>query len=267
MEAVLSSVLDSISKAKVYDLAQTLQVGMPNWPTHPPFFMSPYRRHGDLNLGCGYSSSNEVIILSGHSGTHMDALGHVSEHGCIHGGSEATTAVTHKGLKAHGIDEASPLVGRGVLLDIPALRGTSALNPAEPVSGDDLQEAARRQGVRLQAEDIVLVRTGWGAFWNDPGRFLHAEGQPGPDISAGQFLAAMGVKATGSDTLAYEVTPHPIPSLPVHMLLLTRHGIHILENLNLEQLAAERVYEFLFIAAPLKVVGGSGSPIRPIALV
>ncbi len=96
----------------------------------------------------------------------------------------------------------------------------------------------------------------------------HDSGVPGPDVSAGEWLAHMGASVTGHDSMAYE---HLVPGaghalLPVHRILLVEHGIHILENVNMEELAANRVYEFLFVCLPLKLAGGTGSPVRPIAV-
>ncbi len=124
-------------------------------------------------------------------------------------------------------------------------------------------------GVEIQAGDVVLVRTGWMRYWDDRAAYQGAEsGLPGPDTSAAEWLVERRIRATGSDTDIYEVqTTHAGPiAVPAHTILLTRGGIHIMEMVNLEELARERVYEFLFVTAPLKIVGGTGSPIRPLAI-
>ena len=112
--------------------------------------------------------------------------------------------------------------------------------------------------------DVVVLRTGWGQFWDDAARFISQVHSPGPGLAAAQWLSDRKVFAAGSDTAPFEFTPSP--EMSVHVHLLVRSGIHIIECLNLEELSALGATEFLFVAAPLKIRGGTGSPIRPVAL-
>ena len=168
-----------------------------------------------------------------------------------------------------GIDEMAPVVCRGVLLDVPAVHGSDVLPAAYPINADDLQAAADR-GVELRCGDAALIRTGWARHFGNATAYLgHESGVPGPTEQAARWLVERGVRVTGADTIAYEHIPagagHSL--LPVHRLLLVEHGIHIVEVMNLEQIAAAGVCEFLFILAPLKIVGATGSPVRPLAVV
>jgi kynurenine formamidase len=255
---------------RVYDLAQPLHPRIPHSPNHPGFRFALIRRHGDHVREDGGSAANELLVTGGHVGTHVDALAHVSHDGRLHGGVEADAVQGAGGFSRHGIDQMEPVVARGILLDVCALHGVARLEPGQPVGPEDLDAAAERAGVEPGAGDVVLVRTGWAQLWEDPDAFLsHAGGVPGPTEAAARALAARGIRATGSDTTAYEHIPagrgHAV--LPVHRVLLVEHGVHIIEMLDLEGLAADGVTEFCFVLAPLKIVGGTGSPVRPLAVI
>jgi kynurenine formamidase len=256
---------DLITEGKIYDLGQPWHPGMPHHPLHPPFIYGLARKHGDVHYEGGGSSANDLFAFGGHTGTHLDAVGHISKDGMLFGGIEAAAAQDYAaGLSRRSIEETPPIIARGVLLDIPGLKGVKVLEKGYPVSREDLQEAMTLQKIRIEPGDVALVRTGWAKYWNDPNLFNDHEGVPGVTLGAARFLAEAGVRLTGSDTTAYEVVPSK--SLEVHIFLLVERGIQIMEMLNLEELAREKVYSFLFVVIPLKIKGGTGSPIRPIAV-
>ncbi|HEY8476422.1 MAG TPA: cyclase family protein [Chloroflexota bacterium] len=257
-----------VERGRVYDLGQPLAMGMPSHPAHPPYIFTLLRRHGDVFRPGGYSSANEVIVLSGHTGTHLDGLGHISEQGKLHGGVDAAEAQTGgRGLRQLGVESVPPIVARGVLLDVAGYRGVEMLPGGYAITAEELETVAKHQQVEVLRGDVVLIRTGWIRQWDDvPAYVGERTGCPGPDASAAEWLAARGVRASGSDTVPYEVTRPGDPSMPVHMILIARSGIHILEMVNLEELARDRVYTFLFVVAPLKIVGATGSPVRPLAI-
>jgi kynurenine formamidase len=262
--------IDSILRdGRVYDLGQPLFPGMPVSSFHPPYIFSLMVRHGDQVLPDGCCASNEVVVLSGHTGTHLDAIGHVAENGQLHGGLDAVQEqVGGRGLRRLGIEAVGPIVARGVLLDVPAYRGVDVLPGASAISGDELAAVSAGQDVEIQTGDVVLIRTGWIRHWDDPAAYRGDEtGEPGPDASAAEWLADRRIVAAGTDTIAFEARPRGGSALAAHGVLIARHGIHILEIVNLEELARDRVYRFLFVAAPLKIQGATGSPVRPIAIV
>jgi kynurenine formamidase len=122
-------------------------------------------------------------------------------------------------------------------------------------------------GVAVEPGDAVLIRTGRGRYWNDPGRYFDpARSDPGPDGDGCRWLAAQRIAVTGSDTTAYEALPADEGDFGVGHIALLGNGIPIVESMNLEDLGAAGVHEFLFVMAPLKIVGGTGSPVRPIAI-
>jgi kynurenine formamidase len=253
--------------ARVYDLAQPYFVGMPHHPSHPPYLFSLTKKHGDMHSPSGYSSAADAIAMGSHVGTHIDGFGHFSCGGRLHGGHVAAEVQSYAGgLSVHTAEGIAPIVRRGVLLD--AVGDGGPLEAGAGLDGAALAAIAEGQGSRIGAGDVVLIRTGWAQYWEDATRYINAVGGapagPGPDLDGARWLSSHGIFAAGSDTVAFELVPSP--DMPVHIHLLYEKGIHILEALDLEALARDRVYEFLFVAAPLKLRGGTGAPLRPLAL-
>jgi kynurenine formamidase len=211
-----------------------------------------------------------MILLGGHTGTHIDALCHVSHKGMLHGGVDAAIAQVGGRFAQLGVETIPPMFCRGVMLDIPALHGVSVLAPGTPITARDLNLACRRQGVEVRTGDAVLIRSGWPIHWTDSEAFVGlTRGEPGPDESAAAWLSERRIRVTGAETIAYECTDprrgHAL--LPVHRMLLVEQGIPIIEVLNLSVLAQDEISEFLFVVTPLKVVGATGVPVRPVAVV
>ncbi|TDC56554.1 cyclase family protein [Actinomadura sp. KC345] len=255
---------------RLIELGQPFFTGMPCSPNHPGFRMTLIRRHGDMERPDGGSAANEIIVTGGHVGTHIDALSHVSHDGELHGGVSAADAQRGGAFTAHGAENLPGLLCRGVLLDVAALRDVATLPPGYGVTAEDLDLAAKRAGVEPGEGDVALIRTGWARNFGDTTAYLGKEtGVPGATPDAARWLADRGIVATGSDTTAYEQIPegagHAV--LPVHRILLVESGIFILEHLDLEALAESGLREFVFMLAPLRIKGGTGSPVRPLAAV
>lgn len=266
MQLDLQLISSVASMGRVFDLGQPLYVGMPRHPNHPPFSFSLTKEHGEIMYPDGISAAGEIFTTGGHVGTHIDGLGHVSKDGKLYQDLEVAALQSYStGISDVGIDITPPIIRRGVLLDVPALSGREVLDASEPVTAEDLERAAENQNIEINEGDVVLIRTGWIRYFSDSKKYVAFDvGEPGPDDSAGWWLAEKKVSYAGADTLAFEQTP--APSLPVHVILLVENGIQIMEVLNLEELAEAQVYEFLFIALPLKIRNATGSPIRPIAI-
>ena len=266
-DALLAAVRGGV---RLVELGHPHFTGMPCSPNHPGFRMTLIRRHGDMVRADGGSAANEIIVTGGHVGTHVDALSHVSHDGLLHGGVDAAAAQTGGAFRELGAEHTPALLTRGVLLDVAATRGVDVLPAGYGVTADDLEAAAERAGARPGPGDVALVRTGWARHFGTPSVYLgQQDGVPGATPEAGRWLAEAGVAAAGADTTAFEQI-HPGAGhsvLPVHRILLVEAGIHILEHLALETAAAEGLTEFVFVMAPLRIVGGTGSPIRPVAAV
>jgi kynurenine formamidase len=250
---------------RIYDLAQPYFLGMPHHPSHPPFLFSLTKMHGDYVHPSGMSSAADSIAMSGHTGTHIDALCHFSCNGRFFNGSAVVDAQSwDKGVTELSVDTIEPIVRRGVLLDIAGAMGVDALPRDFVVTPDHMDHVAATQQVEIEPGDVVLLRTGWARFWRSAKQYLSEVHGPGVALGGARWLSARKVFAAGADTIVFEFQPDP--AMPVHVHLLVESGIHIVENLNLEQLAAEKLYTFTFVAAPLKIEGGTGAPVRPLAL-
>ncbi|HEY1242910.1 MAG TPA: cyclase family protein [Bryobacteraceae bacterium] len=258
----MKRLLELVNGAKIYDLSHPYFMGMPHYPTHPPFLFGLTRAHGEYPGPEGHSSSAEAIALGGHVGTHIDALCHFSYRGKLYGGVDVAQSY-RAGHEQLTVDTIGPIVRRAVLLDIGGQQGVTALPDDFEVRPEHLEAASR--GLEIRPGDVVLLRTGWAQYFADTPRFV-AEGHgPGPSLAGAQWLSGHGIFAAGSDTLGFEKIP--VTTMPVHVHLLVESGIHIMECLNMEEIAAAGLREFLFVAAPLKIRGATGAPMRPLAIV
>jgi len=252
---------------RIYDLAVRLEPGMARHPAHPPFSFTLMKRHQDHPYPGGITACSEMITMGGHVGTHVDALGHIACCGEIHGGREILDAHTIQGgLEIGSIEEVPPLIGPGHLVDAEALFGRP-LTPADGIGPDEL-ERWFAQHAEPGPGSIVLFRTGWMRYWDEPDRYIGlATGLPGLTRAGAEWLSARLILAAGSDTMNLEHKIAGVVSLQVHVHFLVERGIYIMESMNLERLAADGVTDFHFVAAPLRVAGGTGSPLRPLAIV
>jgi kynurenine formamidase len=227
-------------------------------------------RHHEPRPGDPRSGASGIVIAGDHNGTHIDALCHQAEGMTLCGGISVDASVqTATGFTSLGVETIEPIIARGVLLDVAGHRDVPVLPAETMVSRAELEEVAESQGTTVGPGDVVLVRTGAGALWDRPAEYLHAAGMAA-DASA--WLAEMGARAVGADNIAWDPDSPRIDSLtgttlPGHVILLVQHGIYIIENLYLEELARDRIYEFTFICLPPKLKGATGAPVRPIALV
>jgi kynurenine formamidase len=252
-----------VRTGKVYSLSMPLEANGPQWPLrHKTWKVTSHRSVGTPNPG----AADDIVTLHSHSGTHIDALCHYFYDNHIYNGYRASDHITSQGITRNAIDNVPALVGRGVLLDVAGWQGVDNLQLGEAISAGDLDKCAAAQGTVIQPGDMVLVRTGWMRIFSE-NRAQYDSGEPGIDASALPWLQAHDIVAIGADNQAVEVL-HSIPPdrLPVHEGAIRDLGIYLLENLNLDALAADQVYEFLLVIAPLQLTGGAGSPINPIVI-
>jgi kynurenine formamidase len=255
---------------RAYDLGRPMFAGMPQSREHPRFQLAIGRRHGDRVRVDGTSGASEMIVTGGHVGTHVDALAHVSHDGRLHGGIDAGAACVGGRYAEGGVEQVEPLVARGLLLDVPRALGVELCEAAYEITVADLEAALARNGLEPAPGDVILVRSGWGAIFDDGERFAgETDGAPGPGEAGCRWLADLKPAAVGADTVAFErIAPASVPpTLPGHRVLIVEAGVPMIEMLDLEELAAAGVREFLFVLSPLKLIGATGSPVRPLALV
>jgi kynurenine formamidase len=253
---------------RMYDLEQPRYFGAPIYPSHAPGYVYTLHRHHERGMGEARTSASGFLYTTEHSGTHIDALCHQSEDLHLFGGREVDARIqTPYGFTELGVETIAPLITRGILLDIAHHRGVDYIGAGNPIMHDEVEDAAQTQGVSIGEGDVVLLRTGYGALWQVPTMYLQAGGV---SRGASEWLASRGVRAVGADNAAWDevgvADPDLKVTLPGHVILLVRHGIYIIENLFLEELAGDHCYEFTFICLPLKLQGATGSPVRPVAI-
>ena len=272
---IVKNAVGLVKEGKRYSLARTLEIGIPTHPFHHPLFYVTYRTVPEsLKMFKDYENQvgamNERVELVMHTGTHLDALNHISRGMKMYSGYDAGEITDTFGTSALGVENVPPLVTRGVLIDVAGLKGVEHLDKGYAITPKDIEDALARQGVTggIQKGDVVLFYTGWGAKWWMKDNAMLSSGDPGPGVAAAKYLAEKGIVATGSDTVAFEAVPfeNPKRAFEAHQILIVDNGIHIMENLKTEELAKDKVYEFLFVALPLPLKGGTGSPIHPVAI-
>jgi kynurenine formamidase len=216
------------------------------------------------------SVADDALIVSPHgTTTHIDALSHMWRDDLLYNGHPADRVRSY-GATRCGIDKLGPLVARGILLDVAAHQRVPRLAPTVRIDGEMLEATASAVGVTIQPGDIVLIRTGWSTiFAEDPSRY--GDEQPGLCHSGGKWLMDRDVVAVGSDNVAVGAldpggTFHGAVDEDIHMLTLWEYGVPLVEMLWLEELSETGRTDFLFVLAPLAIVGGTASPVTPVAV-
>jgi kynurenine formamidase len=253
-----------VRNGKVISLAQPLSADTPVPGHRAPLLHFMGRDGGDYAAGGkrpgGFQFAEDTVVLPLHFGTHIDALCHAWYDDKLYNSFPSTGIRSTTGAARCGIDKMGPIVGRGVLLDMVRLSGRP-LARGEAVTRKMLEDT----GIQVQKGDVVLIRTGWlEAKLSGPDYY---DGEPGIDVGAARWLAERGVAAVGADNFAIEPIPFPPEEVfPVHQCLIRDFGIALIEGLVLAPLAEAGVSSFLFMAAPLPVRGGTGSPLVPLAV-
>jgi len=255
-----------IKTGEVIEIAHVLNDKMPFFGTRR---FDVHVKRSFMNDFSNRRGSNEEIVISeiGQVGTQFDGFAHQT-HEDSHYNCFKTGAISTRGsFTKLGIEKVGTLMTRGVLIDVAGLKGVDTLPDTYEITVKDLQDALAKQRMTLQPGDAVLINTGWNRLWGkDNARYVKS--CPGIGVSAAEWLAKQDPMLIGSDNWPVEVAPNPDPklSLPVHQVALVVNGIHLLENLKLDDLAAKQVYEFAFVMQPLKAQGFTGSTVAPVAI-
>ena len=291
---MILSAISLIREGKVYDLETTRFKGMPVWPGHSGWELLPYaspKGRQSMEREGFYSSkysfydkggwldksinkynvglNSEVLIGPLHVGTHLDSLSHITvgkDNHWWNGFAEAVCWSDYGPLKADA-SNIPPMIMRGVLLDIPGYKKVKHLKPHEPVSPEDIKGCARWEGIEIKRGDCVLIRTGQN--WPE----MNTSPAAGPTLEAIMYLIGeKDVFTIGDDQAAFECFPTDAPATfpghvhPCHHYMLVQSGVHIMEMVQMDELARDKVYEFCFICLPNKIKGATGAMIRPIAV-
>jgi kynurenine formamidase len=255
-----------MTRGTVYQLGHVYESSMPLFGTRH-FSLKIPQTFGPLGTNRTTYHDEVVSAELGQVGTQFDGLGHLGVGDIFYNGNDRADFAKPDGLTKLGIENVGPLVTRGVLVDVAAYKGVARLDGGYEITVADLRGALERQRTEVRSGDVVILHTGWGSLWKVDNAAFNATA-PGIGLAAGQYLVEREVVLVGADTWSVDVVPNPNPDLqfPVHQLLIPRNGIYIFENLLTEELARDRVYEFAFFFAPLRLNGATGSPANPLAI-
>ncbi len=274
-----AAILSRVRGGSAYDLSVEYFIGMPSWQaagdpiyqmwmTHTPhgtLVADPMKVGSEKNEHVGYSGA--AISMYTHTGTHIDALNHFGLDGKIYNGFSEKDHLGDRGWTVTGAEKLPPLVARGVLIDVAGAKGAERLPDGYRITRQDLVDALAKEGIALQKGDVTLIRTGRMRVYEDSARYM--ANPPGLGMEAARFLVEEGgAMIVGADNLSFEAFPSEVEGnyVPLHTYLLAQQGAPIIELAYLEELARDRVYEFAFIGASLKLRGADAAPLRPIAL-
>jgi kynurenine formamidase len=267
-----------VRTGRVYDLAHVLDENVPAFPgrTFRQFLTTSAhqlnrRARGAGPEGLGRNSVNwvvEYVSAPSQMGTHMDGLNHLQIGDRTYNGHRLVDLVEEHGTNRLGIETLPQVVTRGVLLDIAASRGVERLERGDVITPEDAEAALAFHEGTVEAGDAVLFHTGWGRSWgvdND----AYVDGEPGPGTALGAWLVDHRVALVGCDTWSFGPVPPEDPDEPfvVPQTLNVKHGVVVLENLRLAELADERASEFMFVVSHAKLRGATGAWVAPLAIV
>jgi len=264
-----------MKSARVIELNFLWDRNSPLLGLNPPFTIGLQTSHKQTKgmIPGGIAFAADMMFFSGqHGAPTVDALGHISDNMKLFGGVDAAASEDAAGLLKLGI-EAYPkerFVNRGVLLDVARFKGLDALAPGYEITADDLEATAKAEGVEIQQGDSVLIRTGYGKFFEaDKAKYMGL--RPGPGESAARWLAGKKIFLTGDDQMTYEVFPQQGSVFPCHRILIADNGIYLVENMNLEELskalAGMKVYEFVLVLNPPRIRGATGAAANAFAII
>jgi len=273
-----AEVLARVDGSRSYDLSIDYFVGMPSFQaagdpsyqlfmSHTPSGTLVDDLNGvgtDVNRHVCYSG--DVVFMYTHTGTHVDSLCHFGVDGHIYNGFSVAENLGSRGWTKGGAEVIPPVITRGVLLDIARLHGTQCLPDSYAITIEDCKRALDAAGLSLEAGDVALVRTGRMAYWPDGDRVLGSP--PGLSLEAAKWLSAQRISMVAADQECVEVGPslHDDNWLPGHCHFLAEAGVPMIELVNLEDVSRDGVNEVCLIAAPIRLRGATGAPLRPIAL-
>jgi kynurenine formamidase len=264
--AAVKRAVGLIKTGEIIEIAHVLNDKMPFFGTRR-FDMHVKRTF--MNAFSNRRGSNEELVVSeiGQVGTQFDGFAHQSHEDSFYNCYKISETSGRGGFSKLGIHQAGMFFTRGVLIDVAGFKGVETLPDTYEITVEDLEGALKKQGTTIQSGDAIIVNTGWGKLYGKENA-RYVKSCPGIGVNAAQWLVDKDPILLGSDNWPVEVAPNPDAqlSLPVHQIALVVNGVHLLENLKLDELAAKQVYEFAFAMQPLKIQGGTGSTVSPVAI-
>jgi kynurenine formamidase len=261
-----------IKEGKIYQLGRIYEQGMPLSGNRSFVLTIPgLPTSGPQGKNAIVANSEMVAAEIGQVGTQFDGLGHVgvrvNGEDLFYNGFKLSEFGDSYGLKKLGIENVGVIFTRGVLLDLAAYKGVERVEAPYIVTVEDIQGMLAKEKIDIQEGDVVLFHTGYGNLWMKDNEKYKAN-NPGPGVTASKWLIEKKIVMVGSDTTATEAIPGENKDrfAEAHQQLLTRNGVYNHENLDLSALAKDKVYEFVYVFAPLRLKGATGSPGNPFAI-
>ena len=262
----IRSAVGLVRRGRVFDLGLPIDERMPGGPPDAfPRFARAFCATGDRQ-DAPFAFAAEVIFSPQHTSTHIDAFVHVQRDGRIYGGAAEADVRSDRAFGQHGVDTIPPILTRGVVLDIAGLHGVDALADGYEIGVDDCRGALDRAGLLLRAGDAVLVRTGKVRDFHRAADTFH-ERAPGVGRDAAVWLHDQGMAILATDTAGTEPAPIRDPDRTTHVAMLVERGVHLVENVLLDDVCAAGAVEGLFVCLPLRLTGATGSWVRPVLVV
>jgi kynurenine formamidase len=272
----VANIIARLDGRKVFDLAVDYFSGMPSWTEagDPPFdiWMTHTPKGSIVDGRSGYPGeiheryaySGDAISMYTHCGTHIDTLNHMGYHGMQWNGWTQDQHLGSKVWTKGGTDRYPPIMARGVLLDVAGMHGVDCLENHYEITPQDVKDTIKKQGVELKKGDVVCVRTGRMGWWP---REEYLGASPGINVATARFLCEeTGAMCIAGDNIGLEPQPYHGEYAPVHCYMFATAGCQIIEVVNMQELAAEQVYEFAFMGFPMKIAGATGAPMPSVAV-
>ena len=264
-----AAVLNAAKLIKWGELIELAHVLSAQMPFSGPRRFDVHTKRTFMNQSSNQRGSNEELVVTelGQVGTQFDGFAHQTHLDSWYNCFKVSENATRSGFTKLGVEKVGMIMTRGVLIDVAGLKGVDMLPDTYEITVQDLQQAMQRQGTKLQPGDAILIHTGWSRLYGkDNARYMKT--CPGVGVAAAEWLVKQDPLLVGADNWPVEVAPNPDPqlSLPGHQIFLVVNGVHILENLKLDELVAKKVFEFAFAMQPLKIQGGTGSTVSPVAI-
>ncbi|MDF5571672.1 cyclase family protein [Vibrio parahaemolyticus] len=268
------NLIEAVNASQIIELNYIWDANSPLLTMNPPFRSALIENHKETDgLLPDMSFAADMMYFSGqHGAPTIDAIGHIGHKGKLYGGLDATGSDGVTGLKYRGIEEypTQKLINKAILLDIARYKSVDHLEAGYEITIEDIQGAAKKQNILLEPGISVLLRTGFGQFFDsDKDKYMGA--RPGIGVNAAHWLANKKIFLGGSDQLSFEVVPESGSTFPVHRIFLAENGIYIVENINLEELgealSESGQYEFLLVLNPPRIRGASGMALNSFAII
>ncbi|MCY3874538.1 MAG: cyclase family protein [Rhodobacteraceae bacterium] len=272
----VATIMARMDGRKVFDLNVVYESSMPSWTeagdppfsiwmTHTPKGEIAYGRSGySGEIHKEYSYSGDAISMYTHCGTHIDTLNHMGYWGMQWNGWTQDEHLGSMVWTKGGSDRYPPVIARGVLLDVAGMHGVDILPPHYEITPKDVRDTAKRQGVKFRKGDVVLVRTGRMRMWPNK---EYLDGSPGINVDTARWLCEQaGTMCIAGDNIGLEPQPYYGQYAPVHCYMFTTAGAQIIEVVNMEEIAAEKLYEFAFMGFPMKIFGATAAPMPSVAI-